>query len=398
MPVTDNLTLLESSKEALRVKLGLPKSLPFSEYYKHTYPYDPLELFSGTKQGVWFDPSDKSTLFQDAEGKMPVTRDGDPVGLMLDKSEGDVGAFGPNLVPNGNFFSQNTDDWFISTDSPEALKEIKNGRLHITTNTEGLPGYFILIIPTVVGKRYLLSADWTKTGEGRFYIGTSDNTTAYSSGVSNPTGYYTAISDKMYLQVGATSGVSTQIIGNISVKELQGNHAVQTISAARPVYKTDGILHWLEFDGVDDGFVLSFSTPIKPENSTCVGINAEKSGSYPFLLTQTSYNGKADWLLKPSQNLLTITQVSTSMDAAFAFGSANVISVDSGSALTVRNNGVQTATAPTSKISLRELFIGSQIGLRNYAKFKLYGMLVFEGGIYNSGADAYLAIKSGVTL
>ena len=45
-----------------------------------------LALFAGGKQGVWYDPSDKSTLFQDAAGTVPVTKDGDPVALMRDKS------------------------------------------------------------------------------------------------------------------------------------------------------------------------------------------------------------------------------------------------------------------------------------------------------------------------
>lgn len=79
----------------------------------------PLDLFSGEKQGAWYDPSDKSTLFQDVAGTVPVTADGDPVALMRDKS------------------------------------------------------------------------------------------------------------------------------GN-------GNHATRTVSTSRPIYKTDGILHWLQFDGVDD--------------------------------------------------------------------------------------------------------------------------------------------------
>ena len=81
------------------------------------------ELFAGDKQGVWYDPSDITTLFQDVEGTVPVTKDGDPVALMKDKS------------------------------------------------------------------------------------------------------------------------------GN-------GNHATQSVSTARPVYKTDGILHWLEIDGIDDYFNL----------------------------------------------------------------------------------------------------------------------------------------------
>ncbi|MBE0440623.1 hypothetical protein EI164_00830 [Psychrobacter sp. FME13] len=45
-----------------------------------------LYLFADGQQGAWYDPSDKSTLFQGVAGTVPVTKDGDPVALMLDKS------------------------------------------------------------------------------------------------------------------------------------------------------------------------------------------------------------------------------------------------------------------------------------------------------------------------
>lgn len=48
--------------------------------------WTPANLFSNNEVGAWHDPSDLSTLFQDASGTVPVTADGDPVGLMLDKS------------------------------------------------------------------------------------------------------------------------------------------------------------------------------------------------------------------------------------------------------------------------------------------------------------------------
>jgi hypothetical protein len=48
--------------------------------------YNTLSLFSNGKQGVWYDPSDLSTLFQDSAGTTPVTTAGQPVGKMLDKS------------------------------------------------------------------------------------------------------------------------------------------------------------------------------------------------------------------------------------------------------------------------------------------------------------------------
>lgn len=48
--------------------------------------FSPQALFAIGQQGAWYDPSDLSTLFQDAAGTIPVTGTGQPVGLMLDKS------------------------------------------------------------------------------------------------------------------------------------------------------------------------------------------------------------------------------------------------------------------------------------------------------------------------
>lgn len=50
------------------------------------FRYSPGALFAASEPGFWFDPSDISTLFQDAAGTTPVTAAGQPVGLMLDKS------------------------------------------------------------------------------------------------------------------------------------------------------------------------------------------------------------------------------------------------------------------------------------------------------------------------
>jgi len=48
--------------------------------------FTPATLFGASDQGVWYDPSDFSTLFQDSAGTTPVTALEQPVGLMLDKS------------------------------------------------------------------------------------------------------------------------------------------------------------------------------------------------------------------------------------------------------------------------------------------------------------------------
>jgi len=41
----------------------------------------------------------------------------------------------------------------------------------------------------------------------------------------------------------------------IQDKRGNGNHAVQDVAPARPTWRTDGNLSWLEFDGADDRMV-----------------------------------------------------------------------------------------------------------------------------------------------
>lgn len=48
--------------------------------------FTPRKVFAGGYKGVWYDPSDTSTLFQDAAGTTPVTAVEQPVGKILDKS------------------------------------------------------------------------------------------------------------------------------------------------------------------------------------------------------------------------------------------------------------------------------------------------------------------------
>lgn len=54
--------------------------------YGGSRAFDPKSLFELGEQGVIYDPSDLSTLWQDSAGTTPVTAAGQPVGRMLDKS------------------------------------------------------------------------------------------------------------------------------------------------------------------------------------------------------------------------------------------------------------------------------------------------------------------------
>ena len=58
--------------------------------------FTPAALFTTGVNGAWYDPSDFSTLFQNAAGTVPVTAVGQPVGRILDKSGNGNHAFNPS--------------------------------------------------------------------------------------------------------------------------------------------------------------------------------------------------------------------------------------------------------------------------------------------------------------
>lgn len=73
-------------------------------------------IFAAGVPGVWFDPSDMSTLFQDAEGTVPVTAMEQPVGLMLDKSRGkhENGPRRLNLLTQTTFAGATTGNYLVA--------------------------------------------------------------------------------------------------------------------------------------------------------------------------------------------------------------------------------------------------------------------------------------------
>jgi hypothetical protein len=94
--------------------------------------------------GALFDPSDMSTLYQDAAGTTPVTAVEQPVGLMLDKAQGMM--LGPELVSNGDF-SNGLTGWQLSSG---ATALVTNYELELSGNggdatKAGHPGAILIV-------------------------------------------------------------------------------------------------------------------------------------------------------------------------------------------------------------------------------------------------------------
>ena len=230
--------------------------------------FNPVSLFSAGEQGIWLEPSDLTTMFQDRAGTTPVTTPGQTVGLRLDKSKGLV--LGSELVTNGDF-SNGTTGWTLG-----ATWAIAGG---VATKTSGdVSAIFQTISALEVGKAYKVTLTQSYslfpfnlslrvgTGGALAFNGALPATQGEVSVIV----IATAAATRLNIAGGHSTASGT--IDNISVKELLGNHAVAPTDAARPTYGIEpktgrrNLLTWSEEFG--DVAWTKTSTPVTANAGT----------------------------------------------------------------------------------------------------------------------------------
>lgn len=125
--------------------------------------FSPASLFANGEQGVWYDPSDLTTMFQDAAGTTPVTTVEQPVGLLLDKSK--------NVTSYSNYFDGIGDD--LSTPS-----------ISIALNQDfTLEGWFTPLATVFTSNLFIIGGGWN-TADGLTVANFSNNGFAVSVGTT----------------------------------------------------------------------------------------------------------------------------------------------------------------------------------------------------------------------
>ena len=183
------------------------------------------QMFAASEPGVWYDPSDRSTLFQDAAGTTPVYMPGQgqvdpPVGLLLDKRR----------PRGGELFS----DGAVIFSAPSARVSPGVYRVYSAAGEYTLVNFR----PTgaVIGGWYELTFTVDSigvAGAGMVLEGTS---ALSSTVVFNTVGKKTIIVQTTANYIGikrASNAIDYQISG-VSIRELPGNHAYQTTTTSRP--------------------------------------------------------------------------------------------------------------------------------------------------------------------
>jgi hypothetical protein len=231
-------------------------------------------------------------LFSDRAGTTATYGPDDPVGVLLDQSEGDP--LGPERVTNGP--GDSTTGW--SGGSSASLSSV-SGQIRVTNNGSGY-GYAYQSVPTTVGKTYHVKLTrWNgNAGANGYRIGVTQGGLDYASDASSSTGdvgiYITATATTLYVNLYCWSNTSTGVYAefdNISVREIPGYRATAPSDAARPNLRLDGNgRYYFDRDTTDDNLPITW-----PANLTTTGVQYVADQTTTTETTGITLNGATSY-------------------------------------------------------------------------------------------------------
>lgn len=337
--------------------------------------------------GAWFDPSDLSTLYQDAAGTTPVTAVEQPVGKMLDKS--------------GNGYH--------ATQSITASRPTLSARKNILLATETLATQSV----TTIAAKYTLSF----TGTGSVTLSGAATGTLTGTGTDNC----------VSLTVTPTAGTLTLTVsGSVTKAQLELGAVAgpyQRVNTATD-YDTDEryFPKYLKFDGIDDYMNLPYMglyangsasvvAGVSMRKVTSATVNeyllAERNSASvnPVYIIQRRYSS-AGGLSSLIRNDIG-EALADEPPIAFTESNASVVTtVDTGTSIkSIINSILKSVTNYTraGTVSVNNTTIGASISTvtGGYSAMSLYGLIITKSALTDAqriACERHAGRKAGVTL
>lgn len=199
---------------------------------------NPRSLFAAGEQGFWYDPSDFSTMFQDAAGTTPVTALGQSVGLMLDKRLGLVlGSERLQDFTTGMGGTATAATYNTSTGVGSVTRvNLANQSFVRLTGLAATSGYRMTITNTGAVNIVVRQLDYAGSAFATISVGAT--TSLHFTGSAN-------------CVITAEGGTATFVLN--SFRELPGNHATQSTALSRPTLQSG----YFSLDKTDDHFTAA---------------------------------------------------------------------------------------------------------------------------------------------
>lgn len=438
------------------MNIGLGIGIPFTRSSLWASTFTPSALFlDGSTQGVWYDPSDITTLYRDAAGTQPVTAVEQPVGLMKDKSGRGNHAFNssgnsanfPVLSARYNLLTKTEDisaaDWTKGGATAASTSSL------LETATTG--SHFCTLSATTQAATYIYSVKLKANGRTRFAIaGTSSfggnlgngvffdlSTGSYVSGAATTgTPSITALADGWY-QVAYTwpafsaggvlgiflvdSGTTISYAGDVTkgmlIKEADlrvandalNQPAYQRVNTStdydtvgfKPYLRFNGVSQWLQTNSIDFSYgdKMFVCAGVRKLSDAATGMLFETStgalvGSFSIRAPQGAAN---------RYSFVSSGTFSGQADSSLSYASpiTNVVSGIgniSGDQAILRINGAQaaisTANQGTGNYGNYPLYIGARAGTSLFFNGRLYQLVIAAGSeirITEEDSDLFLS-------
>ena len=407
--------------------------------------------------GAWFDPSDMSTLYQDAAGTIPVTAVEQPVGKMLDKSGNNwhatqnITASRPTLSARYNMLTKTEDFsdavWSVYAQGTGSVPIKTNnygiapdgsqtaGRIQLSLNggnTNSDRSDIYTGVSTVAGMAYSIDV-WFKTADNttktialNFNFFGGENVIITGVWQKFTVSLSSAIDTYRFMRFGLRGGSNTSDSADILIwhpQQVVGLSAgpYQRVNTATD-YDTDPryFPKYLRFDGVDDYLNLPY-----------MGLYVAGSASVVTTMSSLGYGGTADVvaerstsLVLPVYTLLAIPSASINSGGYIRNDSGSVLInsiassgeiisplviktiIDSGSSIKkyINSNNADTDNyVRTGTLSLTTTTIGASnlTSAANFLTGKLYSLIITKSALTDYqrvACERYLGRKSGVQL
>lgn len=205
--------------------------------------YSPRRLFLPSSQGAWFEALDTSTVFSNLMGTTVATT-GATVARINDKSK--QLALGPELVTNGDFSVPS--GWTLGTNWA-----ITGGQLVGTS----VPAFTVASqsnTQLVAGRTYEISYTITSFTSGSARVSFSGGSVATGinrGAIGTFRELLIANAGNNVITFGSGSAGFSGSVDNVSVRELQGNHAIQSTAGDRPTYTADKAVQNVSSDSLN---------------------------------------------------------------------------------------------------------------------------------------------------
>lgn len=353
-------------------------------------------IFATGEQGFFYDPSDLSTMFQDAAGTIPVTAAGQPVGLILDKSGRNNHArqttsasrpiFEQKPILGANFVTDSTlaepSKWNTGAASGVSV----SGNKLIFNNVAAYNSAVTSALNSAkltVGKRYLLSyiISGYVSGAVRAQLtgGATINTPSFNKN-GRVSLAITATARHSFIGFQSVVAGTTLNISEVYLQEITG-------------YLTDQ--NYLQFDGVDD-FLQTNSIDFTATDkvSLFAGVrklsDATTAALCEFSDNSTSKNGTFSFFAPTSPNPQYQFRSKGTSASVYASSPTNAHPAPHSTVLTgfgsppqniarLRVNGIQVADTPTEQGSSvygnYPLYIGRRGGISLPFNGHLYSLI-----------------------